>query len=179
MEMTQAQARALKLYCSSATLQNGYNPMTYDEIAKVLISEGLTGSSSSVQRWSVKFDFKAHLEAQIQLAIIHDKDRKTQNLAIRSMENKKAVDILRNNELTSDGYEVLEAYVTSILERLDAGGSASVGLKEIQLVKDIVVLTSSREDKLLDRLAGMGGETLTSKQLMEEFEAIDMDIEEE
>lgn len=174
MEMTPAQARALKLYCSSATIQNGYAPMTFEEIAKALQSDGLQGSSSSVQRWSVKFDFKAHLEAQIQLAVIDGGD--TKSIALKKIDSKKAVDIIRNNELTSDGYEVLETFVSNVLERLDDGGN--VGLKEIQLVKDIVVLTSGREDKLLDRIAdGMGGEKLTSKQIMEEFEAIDIDID--
>lgn len=174
MEMTPAQARALKLYCSSATLQNNYYPMTFEEIAKKLSEEGLQGSSSSVQRWSVKFDFKSHLEAQIQLAIIDGGDAKS--LALKKIDSKKAVDIVRNNELTSDGYEVLETYVSNVLDRMDK--SQAIGLKEIQLVKDIVILTSGREDKLLDRLAGMGGEKLSSEDLKREFASIDMDIEE-
>lgn len=174
MEMTPAQARALKLYCSSATLQNDYYPMTFEEIAKKLSEEGLQGSSSSVQRWSVKFDFKSHLEAQIQLAIIDGGDAKS--LALKKIDSKKAVDIVRNNELTSDGYEVLETYVSNVLDRMDK--SQPIGLKEIQLVKDIVILTSGREDKLLDRLAGMSGEKLSSEDLKREFECIDMDIEE-
>jgi hypothetical protein len=174
MEMTPAQARALKLYCSSATLQNDYYPMTFEEIAKKLSEEGLQGSSSSVQRWSVKFDFKSHLEAQIQLAIIDGGDAKS--LALKKIDSKKAVDIVRNNELTSDGYEVLETYVSNVLDRMDK--SQAIGLKEIQLVKDIVILTSGREDKLLDRLAGMGGEKLSSEDLKREFASIDMDIEE-
>lgn len=175
MEMTPSQIKALKIYCDHATLENGYTPATFDYIAKRLIEEGLTGSSSSVQRWSVKFDFKAHLEAQIQLAVINDKDKKAQNLSIRTIESKKAVDIVRNNELTSDGYEVLETYVADILDRMD--NKKPVGLKEIQLVKDIVVLTSGREDKLLDRLAGMGGDKISSQELLEEFEKVDIDVE--
>ncbi len=177
MEMTQAQARALKIYCESATINNGYIPKTFEEIANDLRAEGLQGSSSSIQRWSVKFDFKSHLVAKLQLAVIEDKDKTLETVALRSLDTKKTVDIIRNNELTSDGYEVLETFVDDVLERLDK--KEGVSLKEIKLVKDIVLLTSGREDKLLDRLAGAGNETLSSEEIMKEFETIDLDIEEE
>lgn len=174
MEMTPAQVRALKLYCSSATIQNGYAPMTFEEIAKELRSEGLQGSSSSIQRWSVKFDFRAHLEAQIQLAVIDGGDAKS--IALRKIDSTKAVDIIRNNELTANGYEILEIYVNEVLEHHDRTGKISI--KDVKVVKDIVVLTSGREDKLLDRLAGIGGEKLSSSDLKKEFDMIDMDMEE-
>jgi hypothetical protein len=175
--MTPAQARALKIYCESATMNNGYIPKTFEEIANILREEGYHGSSSSVQRWCTKFDFKSHLTAQIQLAVIEDKDKTLETVALRTIDTKKAVDIIRNNELTSDGYEVLENFVDNVLERLDK--KEAVSLKEIQLVKDIVLLTSGREDKLLDRLAGAGNETLSSEEILKEFETIDIDIEEE
>lgn len=177
VEMTPSQARALKIFCDSATLDNGYKTDTFEQIADKLKKEGLKGSSSSVHRWYDKFNFEDHLQAQIQLAIIDKKDQTPTTLALRTIEDKKTVDILRNNELSADGYEVLELYVTNILERLDAG--LNVSINEIKLVKDIVLLTTGREDKLLDRLAGAGNETLSSAEIMKEFENIDLPIEEE
>jgi len=177
MEMTPSQARALQIYKSSATIENGYTPKTYKEIESDLRAEGLQGSSSSIHRWSEKFNFKGCLEASLSLSIIDDQDNTTKGLALRKLDERKAVDILRNNELTSDGYEVLENFTTGVLERLDEG--KKVSLLEIKLVKDIVILTSGREDKLLDRLAGAGTETLTSEEILKQFEEVDLDLEEE
>lgn len=175
-EMTPAQSRALKLFCESATIENGYKTDTFEEIATKLRSEGYQGSSSSVQRWHAKFDFESHLQAQIQLAVIDDKNQTSTTLALRSIDDKKAVDITRNNELTADGYEVLETFMSDVLERLD--NKKAISLNEIKLVKDVVILTSGREDKLLDRLASAGTETLSSAEILEQFENIDLDIEE-
>jgi len=175
-EMTPAQARALKIFCESANIENGYKTATFEEIANKLKSEGYQGSSSSVHRWYDKFDFESHLQAQIQLAVIDDKNQTSTTLALRAIYDKKAVDITRNNELTADGYEALEIFISSVLERLD--NNKGISLNEMKLVKDIVILTSGREDKLLDRLANAGTETLSSTEILEEFESIDLDIEE-
>lgn len=175
-EMTQAQARALQIYCDSANIHNDYKAKTFEEIATQLKREGYKASSSSVQRWSKKFQFEEHLQIQIQSSLITDKDKKAEHNAITRDVTKKLVDIQRNNELTADCYELMELFTKQVADTYDRTGN--IKRDDIKIVKDIAVFTGGREDKLLDRLANTQDEKLSSADMLEQFDTIDVEIEE-
>lgn len=175
-EMTQVQKRALQIYCKSANLFNDYKPKTMEEIASQLKEEGYQASSSSVHRWSKKFQFQEHLNIQVQTALITDEDKKAEHKAITREVKAKLVDVERNNILTADCYELMELFAKQVAENYDKHGV--IKRDDIKIIKDIATFTGGREDKMLDRLANSDGETLSSEEIRKSFETIDVEIEE-
>lgn len=69
----------------------------------------------------------------------------------------------------------MEAFLVRVKEDIARGVFRR---DDIKLAKDIAVLVTGREDKMLDRLAGMGGEKLTSEEVKKEFDMIEVELEE-
>jgi hypothetical protein len=175
--MTSAQLTAFNIFCDGATAENDYKPTPFVKIAEKLKEEGLSGSSSAIQRWSKKFMWQEQLDQQLQLIVLEDDDKSTEQKALSRVVEKRLVDINRNNALTADCYEIMELFVKQTADNYDKNGV--IKRDDVKIVKDIAVLTGGREDKLLDRIAQSGGEKLSSEDLKKEFELIDMDIEED
>ena len=174
-EMTPIQKRALELYCESATILKDYRPDTYEQISKKLEKENLKASSSSIQRWSKKFNFDEYLQFHIQSIVINDKENNTQQKALSVAVKKSIVDIERNNELTADCYELMELFAKQTAENYDNTGV--IKRDDIKIIKDIAVFTGGREDKLLDRIANAGTEKMSSAEMLEQHKLIELDIE--
>lgn len=175
--LDEAQKRALEIYISSATIENDYKPLSLAKIAEQLTNEGFKTSSSALQRWSIKYQFKEHLNTQLQLTIIDDESKTTQERALAKTVEKRLVDINRNNELTADCYELMELFSQQVANNFDTNGT--IKRDDIKIIKDIAVFTGGREDKLLDRIANQGDEKITSEELKQQFEDIDVEIEDE
>ncbi|MCK5111045.1 MAG: hypothetical protein KAQ94_05940 [Arcobacteraceae bacterium] len=176
MEMTPPQARALEIYCESATIENEYKPATFKEIEEKLKEEQMQGSNSAIQRWSKKFNFEGILQAQIQIVVINDEDKTTEHKALDVVVKKKLDALQVNNELTDDCYEIMGLFVKQVVNNYD--NTNIIKRDDIKIIKDIATFTGGREDKLLDRIAESGGDKMTSEQQMEEFNDIVLDIEE-
>ncbi len=175
--MTPSQIRAYEIYLEGSKPENDYKPTPFSKIADQLKDEGFTGSSSAIQRWSKRFMWKEQLDQQLQIIVIDDEDKTTEEKALSSVVKKRLVDINRNNELTADCYEIMELFLQQTTSNYDK--NKVITREDVKIVKDIAVLTGGREDKLLDRIADAGGEKLSSDQIMDEFDAIDVDVEEE
>ena len=174
-EMTKEQRRAFEIFCEGATPENDYKPTPFLKIESQLKDEGLSGSSSAIQRWSKTFQFKEMLDTQLQLLVINDEDKTIEERALGATVQKRLVDIRRNNELTADCYTIMELFTKQVRE--DYEKTKKISIHNIKVVKDIAVLTGGREDKLLDRLANQGGEKISSEDLKKEFNEIEIDIE--
>lgn len=175
--MSPAQIRALDIYLESATLVRDWKPYSFEEIAKILESEELKGSSSSIQRWSKKYKFELLLQNQIKRALASMNDEKVDEKALDNQVRKQLVDIKRNNELTADAYELMELFMAQTMNDYDT--TQRISSENIKIVKDIAVFTGGREDKLLDRMANIGEDKLTSEEIKKEHEAVDIEIEED
>ena len=169
------EARALEIYLESATFENGYKPLSYSRIAEQLLEENYKAHKSSVGRWAIKFQWEKLLEAKVKTSIIADEEQSTSQKALVATVEKTLVTVERNATLIADTYDVMENFVEKVKEDLAKG---RFKIEEIKLAKDIAVLVTGREDKILDRLANAGDDRISSDALKKEHEAIDVDIEE-
>ncbi len=174
-EMTPIQNRALTIFCESATIDKEYKPDTFEQISKQLEKEDLKASSSSIQRWSKKYNFSKYLEFHIQAIIMNDTNNSNQKKALSAAVKKSMVDINRNNELTADCYELMELFTKQVADNYDK--HQIIKRDDIKIVKDIAIFTGGREDKLLDRIAEAGGDKISSEKMLEQHKLIEMDIE--
>lgn len=171
----QNQIRALQIYLESANYDNDYKPFSCLKISEQLQMEGLEGSKSAVNRWINDFDFKSHLELKIQASFSKDKSLARATETMRQAVEKDLVTVERNGKLISKTYEILEKYTENVLENIERTGRYV--RDDIKLVKEIAVLTTGREDKMMDRLASIGGDKVSSEKLIKEFNDVVIDLE--
>lgn len=169
------QIKALQIYLDSATYENDYKPYSCIRISEELKHLGLEGSKSTVDRWMKEFDFKAHLELKIQSSFTKDKSIARTTETLRKAVEKDLVTVERNAKLIALSYDILERYSKHILENIEK--TNKFVRDDIKLVKEIAVLTTGREDKMLDRLASIGNDKISSEQLLKEFNEIEVEIE--
>ena len=169
------QIRALEIYLDSATFDNGYKPMSLEKIAQQLKAEGLNASSSSVGRWKKLFYFDRRLELKINTVMLHDERADKKSKAI-SKATEETIDRFKvNGEIIDDMYIIAKLFGEKVKEDI---ANNKFNREDIKLAKDLLLLTTGREDKMMDRLANSGEEKLTSEQMRESFEMIDVEIEE-
>lgn len=174
----ETQRRALDLYVSSATFENNFKPLSCVKISELLYNEGFENcSKSQVDRWKKLFNFDKHLEKKIELAYINKDSSMIKKNAV-SKSTQETIDRFKiNGEITDDLYMVVRLFIDDIKSDLAAG--KRIDKDRMKLVRDLLALTTTREDKMLDRLAGAGGDKLTSEQLKKEFDEIEVEIEED
>lgn len=175
MVMTSTQQIALDKYLESATLENGYKACTFKQLADDLKKENIQVGKSTLQRWAKKFNFEKHLEKKIQIIIVDEADKTPEQKALAKTIKKDMVTVEKNSELMSKSYGILERFLDDTIFALDEG--KKVSRDDIKIAKDIAVLTSTREDKLLDRLSNSGSDKVSSDEIIEEFNTIDLDLE--
>ncbi len=174
--MTVNQQKALDVYLDSATFENGYKPYTYKQLSDKLQDFDIKVGKSTLQRWSSKFSFEKHLEKKVQTILVDEADKTPEQKALAKITRKDLVTVERNAELISKGYAILDNFLDNTLEAIE--NNKKVSKDDIKLAKDITLMTTGREDKMMDRLANAGGDTLSSEELKEEFEMIELEIEE-
>lgn len=162
--MNEIQQKAFNIYIESATMDNGYIPMSFDKIAKEMIAQGEECSRSSVGRWSKKFKWKALLEQKISASIVEDKEVKDliEASSINSATKKVIDDFKANERLKSGAYQILEVQLEKYFKKLKSGTYLSHDDEKFML--KILEITSNREDKLLDRQALLSATKLTNSE---------------
>ncbi len=169
------QIRALEIFLESATFENDYKPMALEKIATQIKSEGLTASSSSIGRWKKLFYFDKRLEMKIHTVMLQDESKDIKSKAITKA-TKETIDRFKvNGELIDDLYVIGQCFTDKVKSDI---ANNRFNREDIKLAKDFLVLTTGREDKMLDRLANTSEDKLTSEQMRESFEMIDVEIEE-
>ena len=170
------EARALEIFLESATFENDFRPKSYAQISAQLKDEEFTGTKSSIGRWAQKYKWDDALEIKRKEAVIASGGDNVTSRALAIIDQKTEVTVKRNSELISDTYEVMEAFVARVKEDIARGVFKR---DDIKMAKDIAVLVTGREDKMLDRLAGMDGEKIDSDAALKELMAIDVEIDSE
>jgi len=181
MDMNEIQTRAFNIYMESATIDNGFTPMSAKKIAEQLQKEGLKTSKSAVGRWTIKWKWKELLEKKISATIIEDGSEAKNIIEKSSIDSttQKTIDDFKANEnLKSDAYLILQAQMKKYQDIM-ANGKYLTHDDE-KFVLKVLEVTANREDKLLDRQALISASKLTKsedvlKALSEE--TIDVEVE--
>ncbi len=169
--------RALEIYLESATFENDFRPLSYSRISEKLKVEEYSGSKSAVGRWSKKFKWDDRLTLKRQEAVLAlSGEESTKSKALAALDRVTEVTVQRNSNLIGDTYDVMEAFITRVKENIAHG---IYNRDDIKMAKDIAVLVTGREDKMLDRLADSGGDKISSKDVLAQFETIEVEIEDE
>jgi hypothetical protein len=178
-QMNETQQKAFEIYLESATFESDYKPISEEQLAAKLDALGLKGSSSSINRWKKDFNWTQALQNKVTLAMSEDKQ--TRNLLQRSslqmvVKNTK-VDIDRNEMLLAASYEFFEIETTKIRARQNAGETPTKD--ETEFMKFVATLTSTRRDKMLDRLAIMPPEAVAAEQLLSRLNGVKVEFEDD
>ncbi|PHQ88774.1 MAG: hypothetical protein COB42_08195 [Sulfurimonas sp.] len=168
--------RALEIFLESASFENDFKPLSYFLIAEQLKKEKIQGTKSSVGRWAIKYKWENALKIKKQEAVIALGPQQTKEVALKVLDEHTKVTVQRNSVLISDTYDVMEKFISAV--KVDIANN-TYNRDDIKLAKDIAVLTTGREDKMLDRLASMGGETLSSEEMKEDFNLVEVEFEDE
>lgn len=177
--MNETQQKAFEIYLESATFESDYKPISEEQLAAKLDALGLKGSSSSINRWKKDFNWVQALQNKVTLAMSEDKQ--TRNLLQRSsletvVKNTK-VDIERNEVLLAASYEFFETETAKIRARQNAGEMPT--RDEIELMKFVATLASTRRDKMLDRMAIMPPEAVSAQQILSRLNGIKVEFEDD
>lgn len=178
--MTKAQLRAQELYLSTAVLENSFTPNSELKIAKALNIEGYEASSSSVGRWKKKFNWETLLHVKISTAVTENTQAKNiiTNSSLDTVVKNTEVDIVRNNVLIAASYQALEYEMKHILKVVEEGKRPLSEIEFERLYK-ISRLSTDRYDRMLDRLANMPPEAISSQEVAERLKAVKIDYEKE
>lgn len=161
-EMSVEQKAALELFLMVSP-DNEYKPMSYSEIATALTSKGMKASKSSVGRWAKLFDFEEQLKNHINALLLSNKQAKDDVMTAASSENLKCtlMTLNENNELLHLSHTILKTKLQLISKKYET--TQIITLDDAKFVQTIYAATSSREDKLHDRQAGLLAAQLMSK----------------
>lgn len=174
-EMTPAQEKALEIYLD---VDVDYNPPTFKELSKRVIEAGFSGSDSTVQRWSKICDFESHLNRHINALTLASKEDYENLEKEAGAENlKKTLTTLEENaELLHGSYEILKMLVSQITKKAQSG--RPITKDDAKLMIQLYNITSSRDDKLLDRQANLSAiDKITKSELLKQFAGTDIDLE--
>lgn len=153
IDMTPEQYRAEEIYLDSITYENDYKPMSYASLEKRLRYEGIITSTSALGRWADKFGWKEKSAQIVTAATIGNGEAKEiiEKASIGANVEKILTDFEANEKLKDDAYMVLAKQMKFYINQMEANGNLS--LDNTKIVLKILEVTSTREDKLLDRQA--------------------------
>jgi len=178
-EMNDNQTRAFNIYMDSATMDNGFIPISFKSIAEQLNLSFVEGSKSSVGRWSLKWKWKEMLEAKVSASLVEEGEAKDliEQSSISAATQKVIDDFQTNERLKSNSYQILEAQMQKYFEKLKSGNYLTHDDEKFML--KVLEITSTREDKLLDRQAILDASKLVSStELLRSLEILEVEIEE-
>jgi hypothetical protein len=178
-QMNETQQKAFEIYLESATFESDYKPISEEQLASKLEALGLKGSSSSINRWKKDFNWAQALQNKVTLAMSEDKQTRNllQKSSLETVVKNTKVDIERNEVLLAASYEFFETETAKIRARQNAGEMPT--RDEIELMKFVATLASTRRDKMLDRMAIMPPEAVSAEQLLSRLNKITIEIEDD
>lgn len=173
-----AQEVARELYIGSATLENDFTPDTEEAIAKKMKFMGYSTGSSSINRWKRAGKWKEQVET-IAAAAIATEPKITaivKNSSLETAIENTKVDIKRNDNLIAGAYQIAERETLRLINEINEFGKLRTK-EDIELFKFIFSATTARQDKMLDRIAQMPREAITSDEVLSRLANITLDIE--
>lgn len=177
--MTPEQKKAMDVWLSTATLDNDFETITDRALSDVLKAEqSIEASKSSIERWRKKFNWGGFLDLKVASAVVTDEEKMDDIKSAVGVEAAKAtlVDVKRNGELNALAYSIMFGELETIAQKQLDG--KRVTSDEAKYAKDVAILTSGREDRLMDRAALMGGaKLLTAKDIQEALNNITLELD--
>jgi len=159
--MTPDQQRAEEIYLDSISYETDYKPVSFARLAELLLHERIQTSSSALGRWSKKFDWDEKAKKIVTAAMLDGGE--ASDIMKRSSLEKNTKKILKdfeaNEQLKNDAYSVLAEQMKHYVAEMNKFHSLS--LDNTKIVLKILEVTSTREDKLLDRQALLMASKLT------------------
>jgi len=174
-EFSEAQKKALELYLE---VDEEYRPPSFTHIAKKLNELGYVGSSSSVQRWSKICDFESYLNRHVNALVLADKEdyKKLEKEAGAENLKKTLMTLEENAELLHGSHGVLKLLVEQIEARAKSG--KAISKDDAKLMIQLYNITSTREDRLHDRQAGLDAvDKITKADLLKKFASTGIEFE--
>lgn len=164
-QMNHDQKKAMDVWLASASLDNNFETITDRALSDVLRDEhGIEVSKSTIERWRNKFNWMSFLDLKISSAVVNDDEKLDDIKKSVGIEAAKRtiVDVNRNGELNSLAYSIMFGELEEIKGKQVQG--KRISNEEAKFVKDVAVLTSGREDRLMDRAALMGAASKVSRE---------------
>lgn len=177
--MNEMQQIAFNLFLDSANAQNDFTPLSESRLVEELHRMGFKTSTSSVNRWKEKFKWREFLEQKINMALVSDKGLKKAIVAssLDTVVRNTQIDLRRNSLLLSACYEIGEHEIAKILEKSQMG--ERLNKEDFNRYIATFKLLADRDDKMLDRLANMSNSTISSEEVLEKLNAIEVEVESE
>jgi len=161
--MTPEQKKAMDVWLSTATLDNDFETITDRALSDVLKEEhSIEASKSSIERWRKKFNWGGFLDLKIASSVVSDEKvmGDIEKAVGIDVAKQTLVDVERNGKLNALAYTILELKLESITDKYKKDNVITI--EDAKFVKDVALLTSGREDRLMDRAALMGTAKLLS-----------------
>lgn len=177
--MNEIQQKAFDIYIQSANLENDFTPISERALAKKLHDMGLKSSMSAIGRWKKKFGWAQALQNEVTLAMSRDKPVKDmlRNSSLKAVVENTKVDIERNDVLMASSYQFFETEAREILEKKRNG--EFISKEERETMKFIATLSTTRKDKMLDRMALMPRDAVSADEILSRFSAISLEVEDD
>lgn len=164
-DMNHDQRKALDVWLESASLDNHFETITDRGLCEVLKEEhGIEVGKSTIERWRKKFNWQSYLDLKISCAVVNDEEKLDDIKKSVGIEAAKRtiVDVGRNGELNALAYSILFGELEEIKGKQVSG--KRITTDEAKFAKDVAILTSGREDRLMDRAALMGAASKVSRE---------------
>lgn len=161
-DMTPDQLIAEELYLDSVSYENDYKPVSFPRLKEMLEKKGVNTSTSALGRWGKKFGWSEKVKQIVTAATVGDGE--AADIVAKSSLDKSTKKILKdfeaNEELKNDAYMVLSKQMVHYANK--AKKNIPLSLDNTKVVIKILEVTSTREDKLLDRQAMLMATKLAS-----------------
>jgi translation initiation factor 1 (eIF-1/SUI1) len=176
--MNEVQKRALELWLSSASLVNNFEPLSGRELVRRLKAEGYEASSSACHRWRQKYEWDSMLSSAKLSAVSSESTLGVivKDTPLEAVVKNTEVDVRRNGVLIASAYQALEIIMGRYLRRLGEGDELTKDEKG-DVIK-IAALSSDRHDRMMEMLANMPQQSLSSRELLAELQGIKNEFEE-
>jgi len=149
--MTQQQQQAEEFYLDSVCYETDYKPVSLSRLVEMLGNSGIKTSTSALGRWAKKFDWEGKVKSIVTTSTLDGGD--ACDLIAKSSLDKNTKKILKdfeaNEVLKNSAYSILQEQMKYYAKEMQI--KKHISLESTKTVIKILEVTSTREDKLLDR----------------------------
>lgn len=163
-DVTPEQHRAEELYLSSVTYENDYKAISYEKLAAQLKEENIHTSSSALGRLAKKRDWKGKVAQLITASTIKEGEAKEmiEKSSLDANVDKILTDFEANEALKDEAYTLLSLQMKKFSKEMKENKALS--LDKTKIVIKVLEVTTTREDKLLDRQAMLTAAKMTKSE---------------
>lgn len=177
-ELALAKNLCAKLFINSANMLNDYQSISEKALIQKLRDEyNFAIGTGTIHRWRVDGKWDEQLKASVALAVVEDDSlqKALKNSTLKEAVRNTEVSIERNNTLLAAGYELAEIELLDLKNKRASG--APLSKDEFFRFFNLTKLFAERDDRMKDRLAMMASNAVDAKAVLNQLEAIDVELE--